>query len=65
MNFFWYKLQNSNKTSQNVKPALQNHIVKTFNLELNLSLISNKALNLYSRICPEINATSIKNKTLL
>ena len=36
--------------------------LKTFNLELNVSLISNKAPNLYSVICAEMNAASVKNK---
>ena len=47
------------------KPALQNHITKTFNLELNISLISNKAANLRSAICSEVNTISITNKKLL
>ena len=47
--------------------ALQNHIVwsisKTFNLELNVSLVPNKAPNLHSVICSESITVSIKNKT--
>ena len=36
-----------------------------FDLKLNLLLISNKAPNLFSVICSEINAASITNITLL
>ena len=39
--------------------------LKTFNLKLNVSLISNKAPNLYSVICSEINTASNTNKRLL
>ena len=49
----------------NVKQIPQNRINKTFNLELNVSLISNKAANLISAICSEINIVSIINKRLL
>ena len=36
-----------------------------FNLELNVSLISNKAPNLHSVICFEMNTALITNKRLL
>ena len=36
--------------------------LKIFNLELNVSLISNKAPNLHSVICSEINTGSVANK---
>ena len=48
-----------------IKLALQNNITKTFNLELNVSLISNKAPNLHSVICSEMNIASITNKRQL
>ena len=49
---------------RNVKQALENHIAKKINLELNLSLITDKAV-LYSKICSEMNTTLITNKILL
>ena len=39
-------------------------MVKTLNVELHVPLISNKAPNLDSLICTEMNATSITNKRL-
>ena len=48
-----------------IKPALPNCVIfLTFNLELNVSLISNKAPNLRSVICSEIKTASITNKRL-
>ena len=47
------------------KPEMQNHKLKTFNLVINLSLISNKASNLYFVICSEINTVSTTNIVLL
>ena len=49
---------------QNGKPTLQNHTGK-FDFDLNLSLISNKALNLHSVMCSETNFISVVNITLL
>ena len=43
----------------------QPEMLKIFNLVLNFSQISNKAQNLYSVICSEINAVSIINIKLL
>ena len=54
-------IQYNNHIFQSVKPALQNHLAKPINLELNLSLISNKAPNLYSIMCSEMNTVSITN----
>ena len=48
-----------------IKLALPNDITRTFNLEINVSLISNKAPNLHSVICSEMNTASITNKRLL
>ena len=48
-----------------IKLALPNHITKTFNLELNVSLIFNKAPNLHSVTYSEVNAASVTNKKLL
>ena len=48
-----------NETSKTVKLAPQHHI-KIFHLELNLSIISNKAPNLYSVISFVLNTVSIK-----
>ena len=45
-----------------IKPTLQNYKIKTFNLELNISL---KAPNLHCVICSEMNTASITNKRLL
>ena len=56
---FFTVIQNDYETFQNVKPALLNHVVKTSNLELNLLLISNKALNLQSVVCSEMNNASV------
>ena len=39
--------------------------LKTLNLVINLSLITNKATNLFSAICSEINAVSNTNLILL
>ena len=44
-----------------IEPALQNHI-ETFNLELNESLISNKAPNLHSVSCSEMYIVSSTTK---
>ena len=54
-----------NGTFQNVKPALQNTMAKTFTLELHLSLICNEAPNMHSVICSEMNNASVVDKTLL
>ena len=43
---FFKVIEYANEIFVNVKPSLQNTEAKTFNLVLNLSLISNKALNL-------------------
>ena len=40
-------------------------LLKTFNLELNVSLFSNKTPNLHFVICPEMNTASVTNKRLL
>ena len=48
-----------------INPALPNHKTKIFNLELNGSLISNKAPNLHSAICSEMNTASFAKKRLL
>ena len=53
------------ETLQNVKSALENHVAKAFNLELNLLLNSNKALNLHFIIFSKINTTLVTNKRLL
>ena len=45
-----------------IEPALQNHKIKTFNLELHISL---KAPNLHRVICSKMNTASITNKRLL
>ena len=39
--------------------------LKTFDLELNLSLVSDKSPNLYFVTCSETNTASITNKRLL
>ena len=43
---FLKEIQCDYGTFENVKPALQNRVAKTFNLELILSLISNAAPSL-------------------
>ena len=43
------------ETYANVKPAMQNHITKNINFKLKLSLINDKAPNLYPVNCSEMN----------
>ena len=49
---FFKVIEHANEIFVTVKPSLQNTIAKTFNLVLNLSLISNKALILDPDIIP-------------
>ena len=49
---------------QTGKPKLQNHIAKNIWLRDLSSLISNKAPNLYSVICSEMNTVSVTSTTL-
>ena len=65
---FTWNLQPHKQSMQKVLFKLNpqtNWILKTLNLVINLSLISNKAPNLFSAICSEINAVSNTNLILL
>ena len=52
---FKAKLPSHCEIVQNVRLALQNRITKSIQLELNLSLISEKAPNLSPSVCCEMN----------
>ena len=50
------------KLPSHCKPEQLNNVAKTSSLELNLSLISNKAPKFYSVICSESNNASLISK---
>ena len=62
INFMVQALSFQAKLPSHRKPAQLNNVAKTSNLELNLSLISNKAPMFYSVICSESNNVSLISK---
>ena len=65
-NLFFKVIHYDYKFVQDLKPEIQNHIAKTFELKLNLPLMSNNTLNLNSVICSKmkLNLSLISNKAL-
>ena len=60
-NYVFQSHTNCYEIFQNVNPALLDHKAKKSNLDLKLSLISNKNPKLHSSICFEMNNASVTN----